>query len=576
MPVANRITSLFTFILAGLVATSFLAETPPTQPSPYSITGTVVSTLTGLPVPRCHLVPSKIDRGSANLRRTVSQQNGVDTDEHGHFTMPLSSVGRWSLGASAKGYRPQLYDQHGDLSSTIVLTEETPRFDLLFRLVPDSVITGIILDEGNEPVRQAQISVYAVPRSGVEGQQASTRRTFAITDDRGRYEVAALAPGDYRVSVSARAWYAQSLQVGRPRSSTSQIDPSLDVVYPVTWFPGVSSVDAAEVLTLHDGETRQADMQLQPIPAIHLRIPLPAADLSVPAANRRMPRAPQVTSVSPNGAMPLSMSINQGELDVAGLAPGLYRIQAPDENGQLSHSTIVNITASSAHNLDLGAATTTASVSLILDGVPGTESLPITFVDAGNDHEVFRSMPTSHQFQNGQRSLRSLPESQASSSDRPARILDLPPGRYLVYQNGSMDFFLTGLTQGTKEIPGRMVTVPSGESSLTIHIATGRAKVSGVVSLDKKPLAGALVLLVPISLDEAGSIAETRRDQTNTDGSYDLNSVIPGQYILVAIEHGWNVNWNDPSTLARYLTHGIPLDLRSSANVTPEVVAQLP
>ncbi len=85
-----------------------------------------------------------------------------------------------------------------------------------------------------------------------------------------------------------------------------------------------------------------------------------------------------------------------------------------------------------------------------------------------------------------------------------------------------------------------------------------------------------MVLLVPITVDEPGSIAELRRDQTNTDGSYDLTFVIPGQYILIAVDHGWNINWSDPSTLNRYLSNGIPLDLRTPSVLKQNIDAQLP
>ena len=593
----RTLASLLTLALAAPLVMTASAQTSQPESSPFSITGIVVSTTTGAPVPHCRLVPTKIEQGPTTARRFTSQQDGVETDERGHFVMPLPSAGSWSLRASAKGYRPQFFDQHENFSSSIVLTEQAPTLDIRFRLAPDSSITGFVLDEGNEPVRQAQISVYAVPRASADGAQASVPRASATTDDRGRYEVASLAPGDYRISVQAHVWYATAAQSFRPsRPDAPAPDPSLDVVYPLTWFPGATSADAAETITLHDGETREADIQLLPIPAVHLRIPLPPADISAPDTNRRGFRFPQITSVSPNGALSLSTFSNSpGQFEVSGLAPGLYRIQTPDENGQPGRSTIVEVTANSARNLDLAAAAITATVNLKIDGGPGTESLPIVFADATNDRNVFRSAPTPEgggpQFQrrpqvqngalqNSQRPQRSAPPTSQSTPqtapDNSTRTLDLPPGRYLVYQDGSTSFFLSGLTLGAKEIPGRMVTIPSGESSLTVHIATGRSTVTGTAAVNGKPAVGAMVLLVPITVDEPGSIAELRRDQTNTDGSYDLTFVIPGQYILIAIDHGWNINWSDPATLNRYLSNGIPLDLRTPSVLKQNIGAQLP
>jgi hypothetical protein len=85
-----------------------------------------------------------------------------------------------------------------------------------------------------------------------------------------------------------------------------------------------------------------------------------------------------------------------------------------------------------------------------------------------------------------------------------------------------------------------------------------------------------MVLLVPITIEDPNSITFLRQDQTNTDGSFGLESVLPGQYILVAIDHGWQINWGDPATLRRYLMQGVPVELKSSAIVKQNIVAQAP
>jgi hypothetical protein len=156
------------------------------------------------------------------------------------------------------------------------------------------------------------------------------------------------------------------------------------------------------------------------------------------------------------------------------------------------------------------------------------------------------------------------------------RILEVPPGRYEVVLQGRPNIFLTGLTAKGAEAAGRYVTVGAGDSTLIVHVASGRASLSGVATLDGRPSVGAMVLLVPITIEDRNSITVLGQDQTNTDGSFDLANIIPGQYILVAIDHGWQVNWGDPSTLRRYLLQGAPVDLKSSAVVKQNVTAQAP
>ena len=153
--------------------------------------------------------------------------------------------------------------------------------------------------------------------------------------------------------------------------------------------------------------------------------------------------------------------------------------------------------------------------------------------------------------------------------------MEVPPGRYEVVLIGKPNLYLTGITAQSAEAVGRFVTVP-GEWTLNLHVADGRASVTGVASRGGKPSVGAMVLLVPATLGNPEGLNIIRRDQTNTDGSFDLNDVLPGQYILIAIDQGWQVNWKDASTLNGYMLHGIPVELHSAASVKEEIEAQAP
>jgi hypothetical protein len=69
-----------------------------------------------------------------------------------------------------------------------------------------------------------------------------------------------------------------------------------------------------------------------------------------------------------------------------------------------------------------------------------------------------------------------------------------------------------------------------------------------------QPFAGALVLLVPAD-DEIETLPYAQ-DQSDSDGTFTLRDVFPGRYILLAIEHGWDVDWSTPAAVKPYLKHG--------------------
>jgi len=113
-------------------------------------------------------------------------------------------------------------------------------------------------------------------------------------------------------------------------------------------------------------------------------------------------------------------------------------------------------------------------------------------------------------------------------------------------------------------------------------VGSGHADLAGFVKQDAakpvegRPIEGAMVLLVPITLGQPGDNSVVERAQSNTDGSFAFRAVEPGRYILVAIDHGWGVQWTNPQTLAGYLAHGVPIELKAGGKVNEEIGAALP
>jgi hypothetical protein len=598
-----RVLVAITGLCAGVViAQSPAASKREAKPIPagtkYEITGVVINSVTGDPVPHCHLTSLNQRGGTGNrqfpapgnlrqFRGQNGQNNEFDCDAQGHFTATLPSAGMWLLTASARGFVSQAYDAHPPYASAVVLTPEEPTKEIEFRISPEASIVGVVLDEAGEPVRNAQIMLQTVPKPSPGGPvPVGTMRGNARTDDRGMYELPDLAPGDYRLSVHAQPWYVSGGASIRAagQQETSPLDPSLDFAYPVTWFPGASDANRAETITLHAGDTRQADFNLVPIPSIHLKILTPPrpANGSGNGPNQQVGQVfPMVQQISSAGGGPgfvqTTMRMDgQGQVDVGGLTPGVYQIRLAGP-GQEGRGAVVEVNANSARTLDLSSPPNDmARITVHVDGMGETDSdarggrgggVQVALIDRDSGNMPFVVNRAEGMGGGLRRDVKD------SGGDR---VLEVPPGRYEVTLQGRPNLFITGLAAKGAETSGRYVTVGAGESTLTVHVGSGRANLSGIATLDGKPVVGAMILLVPITIEDPNSIALLAQDQTNTDGSFDLLNIIPGQYILVAIDHGWQINWGDPSTLRRYLMEGVPVELKSSAIVKQNVVAQAP
>src|ERR1700677_425877 len=577
--------SLFALLGTGLAAAQrqtlipSSTQTKPRVATQYMITGTVVNSINESPVPHCRMTAAPVTRGSLSNRQFPADLDPVDCDEHGHFSVSVPSAGSWRLTASARGFITQSFDEYQSYFSAIVLTAAKTTMDLQFRIRLESAITGAVVDEGAEPVRKAQVSLQIVPDTGPGGSWSSGGvRSTTQTDDRGMYELTNISPGSYRITVQAQPWYAAYQPRSQGSSNAAPLDPSLDFAYPVTWFPGVDDPALGETITLHAGDTRQADFHLTPVPAIHLRI-LPPPGNS--AGGRGTTIFPVVQQIIPGSAgqnvIPVTMQTDpQGQVDIGGLAPGTYNVRVSGPN-QENGSSIVDVAAGSVRTLDFASASSTeANVTLHFDGLTGSDSgsrpVEVSLVDTDTGRGSF----SSNSFGGGQGNFGRRGRRDRAADPGPDRTMEVPPGRYEVVLQGKADLYLTGITAKGAEAAGRYVTVPAGASTLTLHTASGRATLTGFASFQDKPPVAALVLLVPTTIDDPNSLRILRRDQTNTDGSFDLADVIPGQYILVVIDHGWEINWSDPSTLRGYLTQGVPVDLASGADVKQNVSAQAP
>ncbi len=546
-------------LLAGIVFADSpcLSQSSAAKPQ-FHVTGVVLRADTNVPVSRCHL--SMRPEGQDAGRRRGSPNSDlltVDTDPQGRFAFDLPAEGSWQLSASGTGYRTQFYNEHEGFSSAVVLRSGLPAPSLVFHLEPDSTLSGFVRDEAGEPVRSALLFLQLA----TQVQAGGGRRQRAMTDDRGHYEIAGIAPGSYRISVQATPWYTTG---GQAKAG----DPVFDVVYPLTWYPGVFEADAAGEISLHDGAAQQIDFNLLPVPAGHLRLSeIPRSNPSLQVAGPTIERIEN----GPGGGILTQLSGSSGQTDLGGLAPGLYRVSQPQADGQVSTS-FVHVSAGATISLSPAGSAGTADVIFHMQGDDRSDRSLINLTDTVGG-AVFTS------FSGGSFGLRRRPPPQdnAAIETAPAeRRLSVPAGRYQVTLDGDPELSLTSMALKGKPIAGRIVTLTGGPAALTLNVARGRVHVSGHAILAGRPVEGAMVLLVPTSFGQAGAIDLVRRDQSNTDGSFELADVIPGDYILLAIDHGWSINWHDLSTLSRYLLQGVPLSLQPQSRLQQEIAAQAP
>jgi len=529
------------------IAASAVAQQPPAAPpsGDFVIGGILVDSVTGQPIARARVAIELVARG--NSLATVT------TAEDGVFSFAKLAAGKYTLSAQARGYLQQAFNQHDEFASSIVVGPNSDSTHLLFRLPPAAAIAGVVTDEAGEPVREARVVLYFTGLAA--GMDMTRARGGTMTDDQGAYHFAHLAPGHYLVAVDARPWYAQ-----RPIYQTgyAPVHPSasaLDVAYPVTFYGGAADATAATPLALAPGDNATANISLQPVPALRIRVPADGAE-----GNRGMQFNLQKTVLD---GPPLQVSTQwsssgSGEQEIHGIAPGRYTMTTTTFTSGGTAGTArlssreVNVTSSS--ELDRSQEITYAPVNAKLQFDPGTR-------------------PAQASLQLLNKKTRVATSERVNDDGEIVFKQGVPPGTYEISINNAPGFYLKKIFAAGAAVTGRTIDVRSGAPvNLTISAARGQGQIRGVASRENKPFAGAMIVLVPA--DPAHNQVLFRRDQSDSDGSFTLPDVVPGAYTLLALEHGWELAWMDPEVLKSYMGQGVAVQVQPNGRYEVKVDVQ--
>jgi hypothetical protein len=562
-------------------------------PSPFHIVGVVLDAVTNSPLPNVVLtaVPmTTVKQDRRSRRRFQNVADSATTSSDGHFDLCVPSAGGWDLSATARNYGTQHLDEHNGYSTAVVLTDTAPQFEVKFQMTPASVIEGFVLDEAGEAVRSAYVALIYLPKPTPENQHRLPQgRGEQTTDDRGFYKFAAIAPGNYEVRITATPWYAAvapSFGFAHISDESTLVPDSgpnpLDVVYPVLWYPGVTDPSAATPIDLRSGEVQEANFRLLPVPGSHLHITAPLGQSNGDGDTRPSSPYTFLTRVVPDGTESPLMSPSRmdghGNADIAGLSPGTYLVHQQLPGSNSSSLSTLEIGEGSPRTVDLSDAVPAATVTVQVDPAADRDSLQISFRDleTGSTFYAQRSQNFGRQFPRRRGRPQNDPPTQLPTAPLADRTVSLPSGKYEVFLNGAGDLHLAGIDATGATATGRTITIGTGAPKLFLHIAAGLGTVTGFVNLQGKPDAGAMVLLVPATLGNLSGFDLPSRDQSNTDGSFELSGILPGGYILLAIDHGWEINWADPATLRHFLLHGVPIDIKPNSDLKQTIQAQSP
>ena len=139
----------------------------------------------------------------------------------------------------------------------------------------------------------------------------------------------------------------------------------------------------------------------------------------------------------------------------------------------------------------------------------------------------------------------------------------LTPGTYSVYGINGENSIISSLKATGAQVVGQTVQITGGKPvELEISLSNTLSKISGTARRDDKPVAGAMILLVPEAAEV--NLPKFRRDQSDSDGTFTLRDVLPGRYRMLAIDDGWELEWANLSLLKNRLEHAQKIEVQPS------------
>lgn len=527
-----------------------LAVSIAAQSTSYHVAGTVVNAITGEPVSRATIALLTVE----NSTTFAATESAAD----GHFDIENLPAEKFQLTASRRGYATAFYDQHGNFNSAIVTGEGQDTGHLVFKLAPEAVLNGVVTADGGDPVEGADVLLFKKPdahNSAARMEQTAT----TTTDDTGAYEFSGLVAGEYLLAVRAHPWYAMNrFDTDLLRRPETEQQIALDVAYPVTFFDSTTDATSAVPILVTAGTSQQANVNLHAVPALRFAVQNPGkpdvasgAPVNGPTAQPELRQT--ILGVDQGDGNGFITRSRDGITEFGGVAPGDYELTQGDP------PRILEMHATASAQVDPNAGTPAVVVSGTLQPTPGTT--------LSGAYEVTLDPIAGPSFDTDASASDGSPAPQpVFANPRSFGFSAVPAGGWMIHVSNGLS--VISISVDGHPHPGNRIAVEDRALSLVVTVSAVRSvRVEGFADKANKGVAGAMVLLVPKDPSAMAELA--RRDQSDSDGSFTLPDVEPGGYTVVAIQDGWDIDWNNPAVIARYLPGGQSVTVKDTSDNQP-------
>jgi Carboxypeptidase regulatory-like domain len=533
-------------LIAVLTLAAAAQPVPQTNQSRFRISGTVVDSVRGEFLPNIE-VSIVSNRAEAPLQTMI-------TGPDGRFEFAGLASAKFGLAARGLGYQQQNYEAHGNYTTAIVTSPGLESENIVFRLKPESTISGTVTDEFNDPVQSAEVLLFVAHKEGPRVILPKHKTTTTVS---GHFYFSPLWEDNYYLVVIGHPWYAQnepdsdepqpsSGEHSGDRHPEQQPHSQLDVAFQTTYYVNATEPEQATPIPLKPGEHVTVDLHLFAVPAVRLKVRGVPAFENAPGS---LKLSEQIFSYS---RQVVSHGIDQDGTELTGLAPGNYVLEYPPQGSSPPQQQPLDLVSDTEIGPGEGSKVVSTVMGTVqLDNEEQCQRCVVRLVNRSSYQGIdAQSTSKGFQIEGGVR-----------------------PGGYLVGVLKQEGYVIKDVIAVGAHLVGTELEIPAGTAvRLTIIMTKHCGSINGVALRDGKPVGGTPVYLVPD--DPLHNFTLFRYDQSDSDGTFELQRVLPGSYTVIAVADRWDLDTTNPSMFKPYLDKGIKMQVQADTNYQAKVAVQ--
>jgi hypothetical protein len=539
-PPSTRVSMLHAEACATVLLTlltGWVAFAQAQDPEKARLEGRVFHAVTGEPLRKTRLT----------LRMNVAQSNqpastyAVTSDAEGKYVFANVEPGDYKLTAAHDGFAEfTLGDRSARKTEPVLLNAKDTKTDFNLKLIPYGTISGVVVDEDGDPVRN-------MPLSAMVWRYTSTGRDLRVvgkstTNDRGEYRIFDLPAGKYFVKITPE-------RVGiLPRETDRTFAP---VFYPGTLEPG-----RARPQDLAPGQELQGiSFNLRPARFATIR-----GQVIAPSGAETRCGLLITTDGNTNSTGGGTDGVD-GKFSFVAVPPGPIYVTGSYTIGGQEYDTMVLV--------DVGS-----------EDIKGLELRPVAPMDITGSLRIAGQSPVKPS-QIGLR-LRGPAAGHEEHGADTAAIRDdgsllfhrMTAGKYRVELTRTQNLYIKSIQWGAQDVTDSGLNLLNGvpaRTELAIVLGADGGQIEGIVTTDKgEPAAESIVTLVPTSGHRSQPFHKSRT--VDSAGHFTIRGIAPGSYKLFAWDKvDTNAVIYDPEFLRPYEALGSAIEVGASEKKVVEL-----